>query len=77
MFVPITPKGLGSTSPSTYCAGRLSGLRNQGLFRRSLSLVAWATPVTVYKLILNDDGIHLVPMDADATAGPQSENEGW
>jgi uncharacterized OB-fold protein len=46
VFVPITPKGLGSTSPSTYCAGRLSGLRNQGLFRRSLSLVAWATPVT-------------------------------
>jgi len=27
----------------------------------------------VYKLILNDDGIHLVPMDADATAGPNQK----
>jgi hypothetical protein len=30
----------------------------------------------VHKLILSDDGIVLVPMDADATAR-QSENEGW
>jgi circadian clock protein KaiC len=27
----------------------------------------------VHKLILNDDGIHLVPMDADATAGPKQK----
>jgi circadian clock protein KaiC len=27
----------------------------------------------VHKLILSDDGIHLVPMDADATAGPKQK----
>jgi circadian clock protein KaiC len=27
----------------------------------------------VHKLILNDDGIHLVPMDADVTAGPKQK----
>jgi hypothetical protein len=27
----------------------------------------------VHKLILSDDGISLVPMDADATAGPKQK----
>jgi hypothetical protein len=31
----------------------------------------------VHKLILSDDGISLVPMEADATAGPKQNNEGW
>ena len=30
----------------------------------------------VHKLVLSDDGIQLVPMDADATAGPKKEKIG-
>jgi circadian clock protein KaiC len=29
----------------------------------------------VHKLVLSDDGIHLVPMDADATAGPKQKEK--
>src|ERR1017187_4657079 len=31
----------------------------------------------VHKLILSDDGINLVPMDADATAGPKQKEKAW
>jgi circadian clock protein KaiC len=29
----------------------------------------------IHKLILSDDGINLIPMDADATAGPNQKKK--